>query len=122
MAKTMLDVFDDLIVTRSRYYDEFVLSKSQSCKVDTVPKHFLTVQQVILLASGLDARAFRLKWSPGVHVFEVDRKEVLDFKTRRLQQHNVTLPTCAKHTLVDADLTEESWVQKMLDNGISLYT
>ena len=70
----------------------------------------------MILASGLDSRAFRLPWSPHVHVFEVDRKEVLDWKMSKFNQMNA-LPTCEKHSLIDADLTEESWPQKMKDKG-----
>ncbi|OBI19042.1 SAM-dependent methyltransferase [Mycobacterium sp. E2462] len=43
------------------------------------------IRQVVLLAPGLDTRAFRLWWPPGTTVYEVDRPEVLDFKSVVLQ-------------------------------------
>ena len=75
----------------------------------------------MILASGLDSRAFRLSWPADAHVFEIDRKEVLDFKVNRLKQINA-VPTCSKHTLIDADLTEDSWPQKLKDQGLSLHS
>lgn len=40
--------------------------------------------QVVILASGLDARAYRLAWPGGTVVYELDQPKVLDFKTRTL--------------------------------------
>ena len=37
-------------------------------------------RQVVLLGAGLDVRAFRLPWPPGVRWFELDAAEVLDHK------------------------------------------
>ena len=48
------------IGVRSRFYDDFLASAAQS-----------GVQQMVLLAAGLDTRAFRLTWPSGVTVFEV---------------------------------------------------
>lgn len=47
------------------------------------------VLQHVILASGLDSRAFRLDWSPGARVFEVDQPLVLDYKARTLRLHGV---------------------------------
>jgi len=103
----MVDEFLDAMSVRCRFYDDMALSKSNgNCK------------QVVILASGLDSRAFRLKWSPNVHVFEVDRKEVSDFKLNKLKEINAT-PTCDKHSIIEADLTEDSWPQKMKDKGFN---
>lgn len=38
------------------------------------------VRQAVILASGLDARAWRLDWPAGTTVFEIDQPKVLDFK------------------------------------------
>ena len=37
-------------------------------------------RQVVLLGAGLDVRAFRLPWPPGVRCFELDTADVLDHK------------------------------------------
>lgn len=42
------------------------------------------VRQAVILASGLDARAYRLPWPTGMTVFEIDQPDVLDFKTAAL--------------------------------------
>ena len=39
-------------------------------------------RQVVLLGAGLDVRAFRLPWPPGVRCFELDTADVLDHKDR----------------------------------------
>ena len=38
----------------------------------------------MILASGLDSRAYRLAWPAGTVVFEIDQPEVIEFKTRTL--------------------------------------
>lgn len=42
------------------------------------------VRQIVLVAAGLDARAFRVGWPVGTSIFEIDRAPVLDFKQRVL--------------------------------------
>ena len=38
----------------------------------------------MILASGLDARAYRLPWPAGTTVFEIDQARVIEFKTATL--------------------------------------
>ena len=45
------------------------------------------VRQVVILAAGLDARAWRLPWPDGTRVFELDQPKVLEFKSRTLREH-----------------------------------
>jgi methyltransferase (TIGR00027 family) len=54
---------------RSRFFDDFL---SAACAAG--------VRQVVVLAAGLDTRAFRLDWPDGVRLFEVDQPKVLEFK------------------------------------------
>lgn len=57
------------ITVRTRFLDEIVLDAcAGGCR------------QVVVLGAGLDARAFRLAWPPGVRLWEVDLPEVLEFK------------------------------------------
>jgi len=58
------------VVVRTRFYDDYLLAAG--CR------------QVVLLAAGLDARAFRLPWPADTHVFELDLPEVLAVKERVL--------------------------------------
>jgi methyltransferase (TIGR00027 family) len=68
--------------------------------------------QVVILASGLDTRPYRLDWNTGVKIYELDRAEVIASKTQMLQ--NVK-PQCELHS-IPADLTQP-WQSKLLDAG-----
>ena len=47
------------------------------------------IRQVVILASGLDSRAFRLPWPSGTTVYELDQPKVLDYKAKTLAAHQV---------------------------------
>ncbi|HYO05321.1 MAG TPA: class I SAM-dependent methyltransferase [Mycobacterium sp.] len=61
------------MAARTRYFDEF-FAKSAAAGI----------RQAVILASGLDARAYRLDWPAGMTVFEIDQLAVIDFKTTTL--------------------------------------
>jgi len=65
--------FADAMAIRTRYFDEFFLDATRA-----------GVRQAVILASGLDSRAYRLAWPPGTVVYEVDQPQVIDFKTTTL--------------------------------------
>jgi methyltransferase (TIGR00027 family) len=46
------------------------------------------IRQIVIMASGMDARAFRLDWPAGTTVFELERAEVLDYKESVLASIN----------------------------------
>ena len=79
---------------RTRFYDDYLLSASR-----------VGCRQVALLAAGLDSRAFRLPWPPGLRTFEVDLPEVFAFKERVLAQHGAQ-PSCER-VILAADLRED---------------
>ena len=62
-------------------------------------------QQVVLLAAGLDARAFRLDWPNDVHLFELDLPELFAFKEQVLAEQRAS-PRCDRH-VVPVDLRED---------------
>ncbi|NUT47860.1 MAG: SAM-dependent methyltransferase [Saccharothrix sp.] len=68
--------------------------------------------QVVLLAAGLDTRAFRLAWPDGATVFELDRPDVLAFKTTVLAGHTARCALVG----VPADLAGD-WTTPLLDAG-----
>jgi methyltransferase (TIGR00027 family) len=72
------------------------------------------VRQAVILASGLDARAYRLPWPDGTVVYEVDQPEVIEFKSRTLADLGAH-PTVDRRT-VAIDLRED-WPKALLDNG-----
>jgi methyltransferase (TIGR00027 family) len=64
------------------------------------------LHQVVILAAGMDTRAFRIPWPSGVKVFEVDRDEIFDHKEAVLGRAGAS-PSCDRH-IVRADLAR-SW-------------
>jgi methyltransferase (TIGR00027 family) len=81
-------------VIRTRFFDDYLLAATTAgCR------------QVVLLAAGLDTRAFRLAWPDRVRLFELDLPEVLAFKEQVLAaQHAV--PRCQR-TVLPADLRKD---------------
>lgn len=70
---TMLSRMSDNMAVRTRFFDEFFLQAAAA-----------GIRQAVILASGLDARAYRLDWPAGTTVFEIDQPDVIEFKTRVL--------------------------------------
>jgi methyltransferase (TIGR00027 family) len=54
------------------------------------------IRQFVILAAGMDARAFRLPWPAGSRVFEIDQSHVLALKDARLGNAK---PTCVRTAL-----------------------
>ena len=48
------------------------------------------IRQIVILASGLDSRAYRLDWPAGTTVYEIDQPEVLAYKSTTLAENGVT--------------------------------
>jgi len=72
------------------------------------------VRQAVILAAGLDARAYRLPWPDGTVVYEVDQPEVIDFKTKTLTDLGAK-PRADRRT-VAIDLRND-WPKALRDNG-----
>ena len=79
---------------RTRFYDQFFLDVTKG-----------GIGQVVILASGLDARAYRLPWPEGTVVYEVDMPEVIEFKTVTLGELGAE-PTAERRT-VAMDLRDD---------------
>ena len=60
----------DLMAARTRYFDDFLLDATAA-----------GIRQAVVLASGLDARGYRLAWPSGTKVFEIDQPQVIEFKS-----------------------------------------
>ena len=63
------------------------------------------IRQVVILASGLDSRAYRLDWPAGTTVYEIDQPKVLDYKSTTLAKNGVT-PTSDRRA-VPIDLRQD---------------
>ncbi|AEF37302.1 O-methyltransferase [Mycolicibacter sinensis] len=90
----MMRMADNMAV-RTRFFDDFFLQATEA-----------GIRQAVILASGLDSRAYRLPWPAGTVVYEVDQPEVIEFKTRVLSEHGAA-PTAQRRT-VSIDL-RENW-------------
>ncbi|GAA0823617.1 class I SAM-dependent methyltransferase [Streptosporangium amethystogenes subsp. fukuiense] len=71
-------------------------------------------RQVVLLGAGLDTRAFRLDWPPGLVVYEIDREGVLAFKHRVLD--DLAAAPAVTRRPIAADLRED-WARSLLNTG-----
>ncbi|WP_135452902.1 class I SAM-dependent methyltransferase [Mycobacterium sp. DL99] len=91
------------IAVRTRFFDDFFLAAADA-----------GVRQAVILASGLDTRAYRLAWPAGSVVFEVDQPAVLEFKSRTLTGLGAE-PATELHT-VPVDLRDD-WPKALRDNG-----
>src|ERR1700730_15796046 len=63
------------------------------------------IRQVVILAAGLDARAYRLDWPAGTAVYEIDQPKVLEYKTGILESGGA-VPTASRRT-VPVDLRDD---------------
>ena len=91
------------IAVRTRFFDDFFRAAGEA-----------GVGQAVILASGLDARPYRLAWPPGSVVYEIDLPEVLEFKGRTLAE--LGAPPSAEHRVVAVDLRDD-WPTALRDNG-----
>ncbi|HEY5437200.1 MAG TPA: class I SAM-dependent methyltransferase [Candidatus Limnocylindrales bacterium] len=93
------------IATRTRFFDDWL--------------HAVAIEggirQVVLLAAGLDTRAYRLPWAAATTVFELDRPVVLAEKERTLDAAGAA-PACDRR-VVRADLAAD-WAAELLAAGL----
>jgi len=94
------------IVLRTRYFDDCLQRITQEA----------AICQVVLLAAGLDTRAFRLAWPEGTHLFELDQPDVLDAKENVLRAAGA-LPACVRHVL-PVDLNGP-WQERLVTDGFN---
>jgi len=76
--KDRVQAMRDYTASRTLFFDEFFLSAAAS-----------GIRQAVILAAGLDARAWRLAWPDGCVVYEIDQPKVVAFKTETLASHDV---------------------------------
>ncbi|KAH3759542.1 SAM-dependent methyltransferase [Pelomyxa schiedti] len=101
------------IVLRTLFFDKAVLDAVRglgngSSGASTV--------QVVLLASGMDTKAYRLDWPTGVHIFEVDFEDVLQYKTQVIAKAGITSRASA-HACISANLLSDDWVSKLISTS-----
>ena len=93
----------DNMAVRTKFFDEFFLTATQA-----------GIRQAVILASGLDSRAYRLAWPSGTTVYEIDQPDVIEFKTKTLAELGAE-PT-AKRRTVAMDLRYD-WPSALIEEG-----
>jgi methyltransferase (TIGR00027 family) len=84
----------EMMGLRTRFFDDFFMAAANE-----------GIRQAVILASGLDARAYRLPWPTGTTVFEIDQSRVIEFKTSTLAELGAE-PT-AEMRAVPVDLRDD---------------
>lgn len=96
------------IAIRTRFFDDFMTRAVAES----------SARQVVLLAAGLDTRAFRLDWPEGTRWFELDRPEVIVAKQEILDAEHAR-PRCARQA-IGVDLAGD-WPAALLAAGFQAH-
>src|SRR5262249_14647025 len=88
---------------RTHFFDEHFVGATEA-----------GIRQIVILASGLDSRAYRLTWPDGTTVFEIDQPKVLEYKAATLADHDVK-PAATLYQ-VPVDLRSD-WPSALRENG-----
>ena len=88
---------------RTKYFDDYFRQAADA-----------GVRQVVILAAGLDSRAYRLSWPDGTTIYELDRPQILDFKREVLAGHAAQPDAERREVAVDL---REDWPQALRDSG-----
>jgi methyltransferase (TIGR00027 family) len=89
---------------RTRFFDDFFMAAADD-----------GIRQAVILASGLDARAYRLPWPAGTTVFEIDQARVIEFKSETLAKLGAT--PIADRRAVPVDLRHD-WPAALREAGL----
>ena len=98
-----LDGRVDYMAARTAFFDGSFLGAAEA-----------GVRQGVILAAGLDSRAYRLPWPDGTTVYELDQPKVLDFKSKTLREQGAR-PSC-RRVEVAVDLRHD-WPTALRQNG-----
>jgi methyltransferase (TIGR00027 family) len=98
-----MTVMAEGMAVRTRYFDDFFTAATAA-----------GIRQAVILASGLDARTYRLPWPAGTVVYEVDQPQVIEFKTRTLA--GLGAEPAATLRAVGVDLRDD-WPAALRANG-----
>jgi methyltransferase (TIGR00027 family) len=91
--------FPRLYGVQTRFFDDFFAAAAAA-----------GIRQAVIVAAGLDSRAYRLDWPAGTTVYEIDLPKVLEFKAQVLSEQGATPK--AVRTEVAADLRTD-WSREL---------
>ncbi|MBY0387814.1 MAG: class I SAM-dependent methyltransferase [Mycobacterium pseudokansasii] len=98
-----LEHMPDAMAARTRFFDSFFRDATQA-----------GIRQAVILASGLDARAYRLAWPADMTVFEIDQPQVIGFKTATLARLGAAPAADLRPVAVDL---RHDWPKALLHAG-----
>jgi methyltransferase (TIGR00027 family) len=96
-------VMADVIAVRTRFFDDFFIEAGDA-----------GIRQAVILASGLDARPYRLPWPQGSTVYEIDQPKVIEFKTATMAA--IGASPSADRRAVAVDLRDD-WPEALRRSG-----
>ncbi|MCV7101480.1 class I SAM-dependent methyltransferase [Mycobacterium palustre] len=94
------------IAVRTRFFDDFFTGAAAA-----------GVRQAVILASGLDTRAYRLPWPAGTVVYEIDQPQVIEFKTTTLA--GIGAAPTAERRAIGIDLRDD-WPKALREGGFDV--
>ncbi|MBF6327777.1 class I SAM-dependent methyltransferase [Nocardia transvalensis] len=95
--------FREFQSARTKYFDDYFRAAADT-----------GIRQVVILAAGLDSRAYRLPWPDGTVVYELDRPQVLEFKRETLSDNGDKARARRREVAVDL---RDDWPAALRDNG-----
>lgn len=102
-GSTELQNETDSMAVRTRFFDQFFTNAAAA-----------GIEQSVILAAGLDSRAYRLDWPAGSVVYEVDQPQVVTFKTQTMA--GLGAEPVAERRTVSIDLRED-WPAALRASG-----
>ena len=99
-----LEHMPDAMAARTRFFDNFFRDATQA-----------GIRQAVILASGLDARAYRLAWPADMTVFEIDQPEVIEFKAVTLEGLGAAPQTDLRTVAIDL---RQDWPTALREAGL----
>lgn len=96
-------VLTTIMAVRTRFFDDFFIEATES-----------GIRQAVILASGLDSRAYRLPWPDGTTVYELDQPQVIEAKSATMADLGA-VPTCERR-VVAVDLRDD-WPEALRRAG-----
>ncbi len=99
-----LEHMPDAMAARTRFFDAFFRSATQA-----------GIRQAVILASGLDARAYRLAWPADMTLFEIDQPQVIEFKTATLAGLGAAPKADLRTVAIDL---RQDWPKALLEAGL----
>ena len=107
---------DDTVLARLKTMAAYIASRTKHIDDFFTTAGANGLDQVVILAAGLDTRAWRLPWISGTTVYELDQPKVLEFKQRVLAGHNAR--PAAHYVAVPIDLRQD-WPTALRDKGFN---